>query len=526
MVTTKTQEPAPNVTGEMLEALSKRVDVSADRQPIRIIAPFTETEIGQVPEATGSDVASAVGRARRAQREWSTTPIRRRVEILSRFHDLLIDRADIAMDIVQLEGGKARIPAFEEIYDTIATTRYYMKTGPGLLKRRRRSVSLPGMTKAYEYRHPKGVVGSITPWNFPFTLAISDIIPALLAGNAVVAKPDEKTPFSMLYGAELLAQAGLPEGVLQVVTGLGSDIGPALIDEVDFILFTGSTRVGRLVAKQAGDRLVESSMELGGKNAAIVMADADLDKTIPGLARAVYANGGQLCISMERLYVDEAIRDEFTERFIEYSRNMTMSRSFDYSSAMSSMITREHLDNVHSHVEDAVDGGATLLTGGKPRPDVGPLFYEPTVLTNVDDDMTVCRAETFGPVVAIYGYDDLEDAIAMANDSHFGLNHSVWTRDTRLGTRVASRLEAGTVGVNDGYAAAWSSYDAPMGGMKHSGMGRRHGTAGLLKHTEAQTVAIQKIGPAFAPPANLDYETYQKILGPLLKILKRLPFYK
>jgi acyl-CoA reductase-like NAD-dependent aldehyde dehydrogenase len=199
---------------------------------------------------------------------------------------------------------------------------------------------------------------------------------------------------------------------------------------------------------------------------------------------------------------------------------------YDFSSSLSSMITREHLDRVHSHVEDAVVKGATLHTGGKPRPDVAPLFYEPTVLTDVDDSMLLCREETFGPVVSIYGYQGIENAIDMANDSDLGLNFSVWTEDTRKGVEVAARLEAGTVGVNDGYAAVWSSYDAPMGGMKLSGMGRRHGAQGLLKFTESQTVAVQRIGPAFAPPGGMGYPAYQKVLGPLLKLLKRLPFYK
>lgn len=526
MVTGTRTELAPNVTESLLETLAAGSAVPSAGPLIDIIAPFTGETIGSVPRATADDLAPILDRASEAKAEWSKTPMRERVAILSRFHDLLIERADVAMDIVQLEAGNARIPALEEVYDTVAVTRYYLKTGPGLLKRKRRAVSLPGMTVAYEYRHPRGVVGSITPWNFPFTLAISDIIPALLAGNTVVSKPDEKTPFSMLYGASLLAEAGLPEGVLQVVTGHGAEIGPAIIEGVDFIQFTGSTAVGRLVAAQAGERLIGSSMELGGKNAAIVMADADLDRTIPGIARAVYANGGQLCIAMERVYVDEAISDEFTEGFVDYSRNLPMSRSFDFSSALSSMITKDHLEKVHSHVEDAVASGATLLSGGKPRPDVGRLFYEPTVLTDVDEGMLLCRSETFGPVVSIYPFGDLRDAIAMANDSDLGLNFSVWTRDTNRGVRVASQLEAGTVGVNDGYAATWSSYDAPMGGMKASGMGRRHGAEGLLKYTESQTVAVQKIGSAFAPPAGLDYETYQKVLGPLLKILRRLPFYK
>jgi succinate-semialdehyde dehydrogenase/glutarate-semialdehyde dehydrogenase len=370
------------------------------------------------------------------------------------------------------------------------------------------------------------VVGSISPWNFPFTLAISDIIPALLAGNAVIGKPDEKTPFSMLYGASLLGQAGLPDDVLQVVTGHGPEIGPDLIDVVDFVMFTGSTEVGRQVATQAAHRLIGCSVELGGKNAAIVMAEADLDKTVPGIARAVFTNGGQLCISTERIYVDEAIRDEFTERLVTHARDLPMTTAFDFSSSLSSMITRGHLEKVHAHVEEAIASGATLLTGGKPRPDVGPLFYDPTILTDVDDTMLICRDETFGPVVSVYGYETVEEAVALANDSHLGLNHSVWTRNTRLGVDVASRLEAGTVGVNDGYAAAWSSYDAPMGGMKLSGTGRRHGAEGLLKYTESQTVAVQRLGPAFAPVWGMGYPTYQRILGRALGMLRRVPFYK
>lgn len=518
--------PDPNIDGALFERLADEVAVSGERPSISVLSPFTEEEIGRIPEGNAGDVAAAVDRARRAQTTWSRMSINRRAAILSRFHDLLIEHADTALDIVQLEAGKARIPAFEEVYDTIATTRYYLKTGPGLLRRKRRAVSLPLMTTAYEYRHPHGVVGSITPWNFPFTLTVSDIIPALLAGNTVVGKPDEKTPFSMLYGASLLAEAGLPEGVLQVLTGHGEDVGPALINAVDFVMFTGSTEVGRRVAAQAARRLIGSAMELGGKNAAMVLADADLDKAVRGIARASFANGGQLCIAMERIYVDEAIREEFTARFVAYTREMPITRSFDFSSALSSMITREHLESVHAHVEDAVAAGANLLTGGKPRPDVGPLFYEPTVLTDVDEGMLLCRSETFGPVVSIYGFEDIDDAVSQANDSEMGLNFSVWTRDRRRGVNLASRLEAGTVGVNDGYAAAWSAYDAPMGGMKASGIGRRHGAEGLLKYTEAQTIAVQKIGLAFAPPTGLGYDTYQKLLGPALKLLKKVPFYK
>lgn len=526
MRTIPTGQLAPNVTVSLLTHLIDRVDVPRDRPDRPIVSPFTQTTFATVPDADPDDVSAAAVRAREAQKGWAATPLAERLRIFSKFHDLLIDNADVALDLVQLEAGKARIPAFEEVYDAVATTQYYLKTAPGLLKRKRRSVSFPGFTTAYEYRRPLGVVGSISPWNFPFTLAISDIVPALIAGNSVLSKPDEKTPFSMLFGADLLAQAGLPPGVLQVVTGPGEHLGDRIIEEVDFVMFTGSTEVGRLVGERAGKRLIGSSMELGGKNAAIVLDDADLAKTVPGISRAVFANGGQLCIAMERIYVDENIRERFTADFVEHTRGLRVTADYDFSSALSAMITPEHVENVHRHVEDAVDSGATLLTGGKPRPDIGPTFYEPTVLTNVDESMDMCRTETFGPVVSIYGVSGPEEAIAHANDSEFGLNFSVWGRDVTRARAVAERLEAGTVGVNDGYAAIWSSYDAPMGGMKASGHGRRHGSEGLLKYTEAQSIAIQKIGPAFAPPGNISYETFQGILGPALKLLKRVPFYK
>ena len=526
MTTTSTGRLAPNVTVSLLTHLIDRVDVPRERSGRQIVAPFTQTTFATIPDADPDDVSAAAGRARAAQPAWAATPITERLRIFSRFHDLLVDNADVALDIVQLEAGKARIPAAEEVYDTVATTRYYLKTARGLLRRRRRAVSLPGFTTAYEYRRPLGVVGSITPWNFPFTLALSDIVPALIAGNAVLSKPDERTPFSMLFGADLLAQAGLPPGLLQVVTGPGERLGDRIVDEVDFVMFTGSTEVGRLVGERAGRRVIGSSMELGGKNAAIVLDDADLAKTVPGISRAVFGNGGQLCIAMERIYVDEQIRGEFTERFVQHTRGLRITADYDFSSAMSAMITPEHAEKVHAHVEDAVDNGATLLTGGKPRPDIGPTFYEPTVLTDVDESMDLCRTETFGPVVSIYGVSGPEEAIAHANDSDFGLNYSVWGRDVKRALTVAERLEAGTVGVNDGYAAVWSSYDTPMGGTKSSGHGRRHGSEGLLKFTEAQSIAIQRIGPAFAPPGNMSYPTYQRILGPALKLLKRVPFYK
>lgn len=517
---------APSVHSLLLRDLEQRAVATGDRDSIAVVAPFTGERIGSIPQSNAADVVAAVAAAREAQIGWGATSPATRARILVRFHDLLVDRADEALDLIQLEAGKARIAAFEEVYDVIATTRYYANTGPNLLRRKRRAVSLPGLTTAYEYAHPHGVVGFIAPWNFPFTLGISDAIAALMAGNGAVIKPDVKTPYSTLWAVSLLEEAGLPTGLVQVVTGDGETAGALLIDNVDFVMFTGSTAVGRIVARQAAERLIGSSMELGGKNAVLVLADADLDIAIPGIVRSAFANGGQLCIAAERVYVEASILDEFTNRFVEATRQLDLTTSFAYAGPMSSMISEEHLANVASHVDDALEKGATLLIGGKSRPDVGPWFYEPTVLTGVDETMILCRSETFGPVVSIYGVPDSETAIRMANDSDFGLNASVWTRDTARGVEIARQIQAGTVGVNDGYAAAWSSYGAPMGGMKQSGLSRRHGPGGLLKYTESQTVAVQRLVPAFAPPPGLSYDRYQKLLGPALKLLRRLPFYQ
>lgn len=229
---------------------------------------------------------------------------------------------------------------------------------------------------------------------------------------------------------------------------------------------------------------------------------------------------------MERVYVHESIRDEFTRRFVEYSASMPMTASFDFSSELSSLIDQTQMERVHSDVEDAVARGATLLTGGKPRPDVGPLFYAATVLTDVTEEMSVRRQETFGPVTAIYGYTDISEAVRMANDSELGLHFSLWTRDTTGALDIASQLEAGSVTVNDGLVASWGSHEAPMGGTRDSGLGRRHGLEGILKFTEPQTVATQRLIPAYSPFAGISPERYTRLVELLTKVFKRLPFYK
>jgi succinate-semialdehyde dehydrogenase/glutarate-semialdehyde dehydrogenase len=512
----------PRITAGLLDRLAARATMAGRRDQVPIEMPTTGKILGHVPHGTGEDVAAAAEAARGAQPGWARMDVADRSKVLLRFAERLLGRQDEVLDLIQLENGKARRHAFEEIIDVAQTSRYYARTAPRYLRPQRRAGALPGLTQTWECHRAKGVVGVISPWNYPLALGVSDALPALMAGNAVIAKPDGQTPYSALWAAELLADAGLPPGVLQVVTGPGPELGGPLIEHCDFLMFTGSTRVGRVVAAQAAGRLIEYSMELGGKNAILVLADADLRRTVPGAVRAAFSSTGQLCISMERMYVEDSVWDAFVPRFAKAARSLRLGHSLDYTPDMGSLISAKQLDTVAGHVSDAIGKGATLLAGGKARPDIGPYFYEPTVLTDTSPGMALYADETFGPVISLYRVSGAEEAIRRANDSCYGLNFSVWTRDARKGRQIASRLEAGTVNVNEAYAAAWGSVDAPMGGWKDSGVGSRHGEHGILKYTNAQTVSLQRLLP-IAPPGPTPPAIYAKAMTVAMRALQRLP---
>lgn len=484
-------------------------------------SPLDSSLIAELPACTSEDVADAFLAARAAQKEWASTPLSRRRPVIRALHDLVLDRRDDLLDVVQSETGKSRASAFDEIADVALTARYYANSAKRHLAPTRRQGALPLITSAQEHYWPKGVVGMITPWNYPLTLPISDALPALLAGNAIVLKPDAQTPLSALAGIALLEEAGLPPGLFQVVLGGGEDVGGAIIDNADFIMFTGSTATGKLVAEKCAARMIGFSAELGGKNPMIVLDDAPVQRAVHGAIEASFSNAGQLCVSIERLYVHDAIYDTFVPAFVQAVKALRLGTGLDFSYEVGSLISQDQLTKVTGHVEDAVGQGATVLAGGSPRPDIGPFVFEPTVLENVTEDMLLCRAETFGPVVAIYRVATEEEAVAWANNSRYGLNASVWG-STKRAQALARRIEAGSVNVNEGFTASWISTDAPIGGVKESGVGRRHGREGIIKYTNIQTVATQR-GMNIAAPRGMSAETFTSAMVKGLKLMKYLP---
>lgn len=484
-----------------------------------LCTPLTGELISELTLSTDSDVKTAFGKARTAQADWQKVSLSERVQILKKFADLVITDQATALDIVQLENGKARGNAHDELLDVVLTTQYYTKRAPKLLKPKLRQGAFPIVTRTTEVHHPIGVVGFISPWNYPLTLAISDMLPALLAGNAAVLKPDLQTSFSALWAVEKLFDAGLPQDVVQVVIGEGADLGPLLVAQADYIMFTGSTRVGRIVASGAGERLIGASMELGGKNTMVIDKSVVISKAVEQAKRGAFANAGQLCIGTERIAVHADVYDEFVAAFSMSVDEMKIQNTIGWGSDLGVLISEKQLQTTTRHVADALAQGARVVAGGSPAVDAGPLAYRPTVLVDVPTTAEVCNIETFGPVCSIYKWSSDDELVEFINNTEYGLSAAIVSTNSAWANQIARRIRTGAVNINDSFAAAYASIDAPMGGMKASGVGRRHGTNGLLKYTESQTIAEQR-WINLGPQKGMTDETWARFTSKSLKFLK------
>ncbi len=492
-------------------------------QELTITNPATGEPVGSVAVSTPEDVENAAARARRVQPAWEELGMRKRRRVLERFHDLLFERQDEIFDTIQRESGKTRREALGEMLIVAGTARYYIAHGEEHLKEESHAGASPFITGARVVHRPHGLVGFITPWNYPFILSVGDALPALLAGNAVLVKPSELTPLSAELACDLLLESGLHEDLFQLVHG-GGEVGGELISQVHYVGFTGSAATGRKVGVAAAERLIPCSLELGGKNPMIVLDGAPLEEAVNGLVSGGFYNTGQTCIAVERVYVESSIFDRFVKLARRRIEGLEVGWSLDWDIDVGSLISREHADKVMAHVEDAVANGAKVVTGGERLTELGECFVAPTLLTDVDESMELCCEETFGPVVALYPVADAEEAIARANDTVYGLNASVWTGSSRSSQALARRIDAGSVGINS-TLLIYSTFDVPMRGVKQSGIGRRHGRPGILRFTQPHSIvdSISKGGGYEGVLTNITNEARARSLAAAFKLMRRIP---
>jgi acyl-CoA reductase-like NAD-dependent aldehyde dehydrogenase len=460
---------------------------------IAVESPASGEIIAHVPDLDAAAVAELARRGRAAQPTWEAYGFEGRAQVLKRAQKWLMDNSVRVIETIISETGKTYEDAqlAEVLYGANAFGFWAEHAPIYLADERVRSSQILVKGKKLILRYqPLGLIGVIGPWNYPLTNSFGDCIPALAAGNSVILKPSEVTPLTSLLMAEGLRECGLPEDVLQIATGRGQT-GGALVEEVDMIMFTGSTATGRKVAEAAARRLIPASLELGGKDPMIVLSDADLERAANFATYYSMQNAGQTCISIERVYVEEPVYDAFVAKVSEKVRALRVGRPEGPGSVEVGAITfPPQLETIKAHVDDAVDRGARVLTGGQVvQGGAGGRFYAPTVLVDVDHSMRIMTEETFGPTLPIMKVADAEEALRLANDSPYGLGASVFTRDAERGEALARRIEAGAANVNDAMIN-YTALELPMGGVKASGLGSRHGAGGIRKYCSQQAIVV------------------------------------
>ena len=497
---------------------------------IKSFAPATGELLGEVRVSSREEVRAAVARARKAQAAWGVLPIEERCDRLLRLRDALVDRADEIVDVVSRECGKPRHDALShEVTITVDLLSYYCKNAARILAPHDIGLHLLKHKKSTVNYVARGVVGIISPWNFPFVIPMGDVVAALVAGNAVVVKPSEVTPLSIQKAKEIFDGTGLPEDLFTVAYGYG-ETGQALIESgIQKLVFTGGVETGRRVAAACGANLVPCVMELGGKAPLIACADCDVERTSRAIVFGGFVNSGQVCISVERVYAHEAVHDQIVSRVKELTAALRQGDPQGQETVDVGAITvPKQIEVAEAHINDAVSKGAQVVSGGKRGSGPGQ-FFEPTVITGCNHTMTVMKQEIFGPIVPIQKVASEDEAVTLANDSHLGLNAYVFTKNREKGKRIAQRIEAGSVVINDvlvNYAAA----EAPFGGVKQSGFGRVHGDEALRDMTDARHVFSGRVpepagDPQWFPYSSKAYRWQMRVLRALFSrrsIVKRL----
>jgi acyl-CoA reductase-like NAD-dependent aldehyde dehydrogenase len=472
---------------------------------IKSYAPATGELLGEVPISSREHVATIVARARRAQAAWAVLPVEERCERLLRFRDAIADRATDLVDLLARECGKPKQEALtHEVITTLDLATYYANNAPRILAPQEIPLHLLKHRRSYVHFAPRGVIGVISPWNFPFCIPMGDVLAALVTGSAVVVKPSEVTPLIMKKAKEIYDSTGLPEDLFAVVYGHGA-AGQALIESgIQKLVFTGGVETGKRVAAACGARLIPCVMELGGKAPLLACADADVERTARAIVFGGFANAGQVCISVERVYAHRDVYEPIVRRVKELTQQLRVGDPSTETVDIGAIIFPKQIDVAEKHVADAVAKGAELVAGGKRREGPGQ-FFEPTVLAQCTPQMTVMNEEIFGPIVPIQKVESDDEAVTLANRSHLGLNAYVFTKDRAKGRKLAERIEAGSVVVNDvliNYAAC----EAPFGGLKESGFGRVHGDDALRDMAERRHVNEGKVPVPSKDPLWFPYD--------------------
>jgi succinate-semialdehyde dehydrogenase/glutarate-semialdehyde dehydrogenase len=496
---------------------------------VKSYAPATGELLGEAPDMSAEDVRAVVARAQKAQEAWGALPIEERCERVLRFRDALVEREAEVVDLIARECGKPRHEALlHELMVVADLATYLAKVAPRVLAPRELSLHLMKHRRSWVQYTPRGVIGVISPWNYPLYMPLRDMLLAVVAGNAAVIKPSEATPLTALKAKEIWDGAGLPEDVFQVVTGYGPT-GAALIDAgIQMCILTGSVATGRRVAAACGERLIPCVMELGGKAPLIVCADADVERTAQAVVYGGFSNLGQACISVERVYAHRQVHDQLLARVVELTKGLRQGDPTKDFVDVGAIIFPRQIEVAEKHIKDALEKGATLQAGGKRRPGAGQ-FFEPTVLSGCNHTMTVMTEEIFGPIVPIMEVATEEEALRLANESHLGLNAYVFTNDREHGRRIAERIQAGSVLVNDVLSNGGCA-EAPFGGMKQSGFGRVLGEESLrdmcdVRHISTDRIKMGSRDPLWFPYTESSYSWFKRGLRALFSggsILRRI----